>query len=136
MLGIEKIKTTPYHHQLDCFVERFNRTLPPMIGIFVSKILLAGMIYSHFCLWLIELMNTKVQSVDQSILLIVGTLPKTPREEFPMQYMQWLQEILLKKIAKVSQHPRQTASRQSLIMIKMQNLGKLKLANLFGDGIS
>lgn len=37
MLGIQAVKTTPYHPQTDGMVERFNQTLKAMLRKFVSK---------------------------------------------------------------------------------------------------
>lgn len=36
LLGVKRVRTTPYHHQTDGLVERFNQTLKNMLKKFVS----------------------------------------------------------------------------------------------------
>ncbi len=37
LLGIKRVRTTPYHPQTDGLVERFNQTLKSMLNKFVSE---------------------------------------------------------------------------------------------------
>ena len=54
LLGCTKTRTAPYHPESDGMIERFNRTCPMMLSMFVNDGGIIGMNYYHMSCMLTE----------------------------------------------------------------------------------